>query len=145
MSQGFCSSPFKSAAPVIKTKSQTQTVQHFSDPMIEFLETFTLLERWMVIPIDIPIQIPIASPIGGGGCPIDIPIDIPIQTSIASPIGEGGCPIDILIDIPIQIPIGSPIGGARCPLDIARDIPIALPRGGGGEGKGTVAIRIETL
>ena len=97
MSQGFCSSPFKSAAPVIRTKSQTQTVQHFSDPMIEFLETFTLLERWMVIPIDIPIQIPIASPIGGGGCPIDIPIDIPIQTPIASP-----------IDIPIQTPIASP-------------------------------------
>ena len=78
MSQGLCSSPFKSHAPVIKTETHTQTVQHFSDPMIEFLETLTLLERWMVIPIDIPIQIPIASPIGGGGCPIDIPIDIPI-------------------------------------------------------------------
>ena len=108
MSQGFCSSPFKSAAPVIKTKSQTQTVQHFSDPMIEFLETLTLLERWMVIPIDIPIQIPIASPIGGGGCPIDIPTDIPIQTPIARPTGGGGCPLDI----PIQIPIGRPIEDA---------------------------------
>ena len=90
MSQGFCSSPFKSDAPVIKTESQTQTVQHFSDAMIEFLETFTLLERWVVIPIDIPIQIPIASPIGGGGCPIDIPIDIPIQIPIGSPIGGAG-------------------------------------------------------
>ena len=76
--------------------------------MIEFLETFRLLERWVVILIYIRIQIPIASPIGGGGCPIDIPIDIPIQ-----------------------IPIGSPVGGARCLIDIPRDIPIAIPRGGG--------------
>ena len=97
MSQGFGSSPFKSGAPVIKTESQTQTAQHFSDPMIEFLETFTLLERWMVIPIDIPI---------------DIPINIPIQTSIASPIGGGGCPLDSPLDIPIQIPISSPIEDA---------------------------------